>query len=126
MDDEMYREHILDLYRSPHNFGRLAHPDREHRSSNAVCGDDLTLQASVKGGRLSDIRFSGRGCAISMASASLITDKAKGMTIKQAMALGKDDILELLQIPLSPVRLKCALLPLEALQQAIGEHHGDA
>lgn len=116
---EMYREHILDLFSHPHNFGKLQHPTHRCHEFNPLCGDEVTVEVEAKQGKVSSIKFNGKGCAISIASASLVTDRAKGMPLDKAMKLTTEDVLGMLQIPIGPVRLKCALLPLEALQKAI-------
>ena len=123
MDDvlarEMYKEHILDLYKYPHNFGKLEEASHSHRSYNPLCGDDITIQLVITEGKVEQVKFLGRGCAISMASASLLTDEIKGKTVEEVQSLTQEDILEMLQIPIGPVRMKCALLCWEALQEAV-------
>jgi len=116
---EMYKEHILDLYKYPHNFGKLEEASHFHRSYNPLCGDDITIQLVIKDGKVEQVKFLGRGCAISMASASLLTDDIKGKSIEEVRAITKEAILEMLEIPIGPVRLKCALLCWEALQEAV-------
>jgi len=115
----MYREHILDLYKNPSNFGQLKNPTNEHTEYNALCGDEITVHLNIQNGKVKDIKFSGSGCVISMVSASLFTDKIKGMKIDNVKKLSKEDILELLKIKINPARLKCALLPLNAVRGAI-------
>jgi nitrogen fixation NifU-like protein len=118
--DDLYREEILEHYRHPHNFGTLAEPDVVEERHNPLCGDRLTLALSFSDdGRVEDVAFSGRGCAISQASASMLTDDIRGRTIDELRSLGSDDILGLLGIEISPARLKCALLSLETLQHAL-------
>ena len=118
---EMYKEHILDHYKHPHNFGELNEPTMTHHEHNPLCGDDITIEIRVEDKKISDVAFHGHGCAISMASASLVTDKIKGMTLKEVKKLSKEDVLELLAIPISQVRLKCALLSLEVMQKAVNK-----
>ncbi len=124
MDDvlsrQMYQENILEHYKKPQNFGHLAKPTHLYHSHNPLCGDDLTIEIAVVDGKVSDVRFSGVGCAISVASASMLTDEIKGKSVEAVMQMTKDDVLELLQIPIGPVRLKCALLSLETVQKAVG------
>jgi nitrogen fixation NifU-like protein len=124
MDDQlarqMYQEHILDLYKSPHNFGELAAATHVNRAHNPLCGDDFTLRLIVESGKVTDVKFTGVGCAISMAAASLITDKVKGMAVEDVMAITAEDMLDLLQIPIGPVRTKCALLALQGVHAAVG------
>ena len=126
--DNFYRENILDHYRNPRNFGNMEKPDFSFEEENITCGDRIGIQIKIappsKGQNeltaiIKDIKFHGEGCAISMASASMLTDKVKKMDIKSVKNMDKDDILALLQIDLTPSRLKCALLPLEALQKTL-------
>ena len=123
MDDEvarmMYQEHILDLYQHPHNFGNLKDATHKHHEHNPLCGDEVTMQVILKNNKVDQVKFQGKGCAISMASASMLTDKIKGKSVQEIMKLKKEDITEMLNIPLGPVRLKCALLSLETLQKAV-------
>jgi nitrogen fixation protein NifU and related proteins len=118
--DDLYREEILEHYRRPHNFGTLEHPDASHEGSNPLCGDRITMTLAISPeGDVTDVAFTGRGCAISQASASLLTDQVRGRTIVDLEAMGSADVLELLGIEISPARLKCALLSLETLQHAL-------
>jgi len=117
--DDLYRDYILEHYRRPHNFGVLDHPTASHEGANPLCGDRITLQVRVHDGKIDAVGFTGRGCAISQASASLLTDEIKGKSIDAAAHMGSSDILELLGIEISPARLKCALLSLETLQLAL-------
>lgn len=116
MDDQFYREHILDHYKNPRNFGHLDHADIAHEEVNPLCGDVIGMEFAVKQGVIEDVRFHGRGCAISQASASLLTERLKGMTLEDARKLGKDDVVEQLGIEISAARLKCALLSLKVLK----------
>jgi nitrogen fixation protein NifU and related proteins len=115
----MYREHILEHYKSPQNYGALDDPQITYREDNPLCGDDIEIQIALDGDKVSDIRFRGQGCAISQASASLLTEEVKGKTLDQLKAMDKDKVLELLAIPISPVRLKCALLSLSVIQGGV-------
>lgn len=116
---QMYQEHILDLYKNPHNFGSLKNATNSHSENNPLCGDEVTVQLVVKNNKVEEVKFLGRGCAISMASASLLTDKIKDMSVEDVKRIKAEDMLELLNIPIGPVRMKCALLSLETLQKAI-------
>lgn len=115
----MYRDHILAHYRSPQNFGTLESADIMYRDDNPLCGDDIEIQMQLDGTRLADIRFRGQGCAISQASASLLTEDVKGKSLEELQGLEDADVLELLSIPVSPVRKKCALLALHVIQGGI-------
>jgi len=117
--DDLYRDYILEHYRRPHNFGVLDNPTASHEGANPLCGDRITLQVKVHDGKIAGVGFTGRGCAISQASASLLTDEIKGKSIADAKGLGTNDVLDLLGIEISPARLKCALLSLETLQHAL-------
>ena len=125
--DDLYREEILEHYRQPHNFGTLAEPDVVEEGHNPLCGDRLTMSLSFsEDGRVEDVAFTGRGCAISQASASMLTDDSRGRTIAELESLRSDDILGLLGIEISPARLKCALLSLDTLQHALHDHESGA
>jgi nitrogen fixation protein NifU and related proteins len=119
--DDLYRDYILEHYRRPHNFGVLDEPSASFEGSNPLCGDRIMMQVGVRDGVLDQVGFTGRGCAISQASASLLTDEIKGKPVTFAADYRADDLLDLLGIEISPARLKCAMLSLETLQKAIGE-----
>ena len=119
--DDLYRDYILEHYRRPHNFGVLEDANASHEGSNPLCGDRITLQLRLSGGQIAGVGFTGRGCAISQASASLLTDEVKGKSIETAARMTSTDVLDLLGIEISPARLKCALLSLETLQHALGD-----
>lgn len=119
LSDRMYREHILELYKNPQNFGEIEKPSHEHTEYNSNCGDEITVQIKEKDGNVEDVKYHGSGCAISMASASLLTNKMKGMSIEDVKKLKKDDVLELLGIKVNPARMKCALLGLNAVHNSL-------
>ncbi len=118
---DMYQEVILQHYRSPKNFGPLEGASRVGEESNPLCGDHITLRLKVDPAteKIDQVRFEGDGCAISVASASMLTEKVAGLTLGEAGKLTRDDVLKLLGIPLSPVRLKCALTGFVALGRAL-------
>jgi len=118
---EIYKEHILDLYKNPHNKGNLENPTYEFSENNPLCGDEIKIQIILKDNKIADIKFDGVGCAISQASASLLTDKIKNLSINKVKKFSKKDVLKLIKIPISPGRIKCALLPLEAVKGALRE-----
>ena len=115
-DDQFYREYILDHYKNPRNYGRLDSPEISHEEDNPLCGDVVGMDFRVKEGIIEDIRFHGRGCAISQASASLLTERLKGMALDDAKKIDKNDVLGELGIQISPARIKCALLSLKVLK----------
>jgi len=114
----MFTEIIMDYYRHPRNRGKLAAPDAHARDTNPLCGDTLEMSLKVENGIVTEARFDGTGCAISQAAASMLTEQIQGKPLATAKDLNKDDVLGLLNIPISPVRLKCALLGLKVLKLA--------
>jgi nitrogen fixation NifU-like protein len=117
--DDLYRDEILEHYRNPHNFGVLESPTTAKEGANPLCGDRITLMLGINDeGKVEDVAFTGRGCAISQASASMLTDEIKGKSLDEIAQLGRDDVLENLGIEISPARMKCAMLSLETLREA--------
>ena len=114
--DDLYREVILDHYQHPHNHGTLPNPTVTYEDSNPLCGDKIRMDLLVQNGVVIDVRFSGRGCAISQASASMLTDEIKGKSLEEVKKIDKEKILEMIGIPLGPSRIKCALLSLKVLK----------
>ena len=119
--DNLYRDFILEHYRTPHNKGVLDPHDLHFADSNPTCGDELsmTIQLDDAKRHVSDIAFDGRGCAISQASASILTDELRGMTLDELRSIDPKDVLEALGVPIGPARLKCALLSYKVLQGAV-------
>lgn len=115
----LYQDQILDHYRNPRNFGTLEKATHHAEAKNPTCGDSLCMDIAIQNGTISDVRFSGSGCAISQASASLLTEYVKGETVETARALEPNVVLELLGVTLSPARLKCGLLSLETLKKTL-------
>ncbi|MCL4303032.1 MAG: SUF system NifU family Fe-S cluster assembly protein [Anaerolineae bacterium] len=115
--DDFYRENILDHYRHPRNAGKLEHPTHSHEEHNPLCGDVIRLDLHVNEDNIIDqVAFTGKGCAISQASASMLTEMIQGKSLEEAKQIGKEQILEALGIEIGPVRLKCALLSLKVLK----------
>jgi nitrogen fixation NifU-like protein len=122
--DQLYREVILDHYKSPRNHGTIEDADAHAEGQNPLCGDEVSIFVDFEGDTISDVKFSGRGCAISQAATSMLTEMIVGKTATEAAALEKDDLLEEMPIPLTPVRLKCALLGLTTLKMALHKAKG--
>jgi nitrogen fixation NifU-like protein len=117
--DDFYRDYILDHYRNPRNFGTFENADVEAEDLNPLCGDQIRMQLKVDDGVVRDLRFSGKGCAISQASASMLTEAVKGMKLSDVAKLSKDVVLENVGIGISPTRMKCAMLGLRVLKSAV-------
>lgn len=115
----IYREHLIELYKSPKNYGELVAANRKATGHNANCGDEITMHILVKNGNIQDIKFSGSGCVISIVSSSMLTEKLKNMKTSEVKKLSKEDIIKMLNLKLSTSRIKCALLPLEAVKSAL-------
>ena len=125
MTDSIYREIILDHSKNPRNFGELDPADLTAEDTNPLCGDQIRMDLRLDGGVVSDVKFSGRGCAVSLASASILTELVMGRPLDEVRALTKDEVLEEIGIPVSPARMKCALLGFNVLNLslAIGDAH---
>ncbi len=119
--DDLYRDYILEHYRRPHNFGVLEQPSATFEGSNPLCGDRITMQLQVEHGVVTGVGFTGRGCAISQASASLLTDEIKGKPVVEVADFAATDLLDLLGIEISPARLKCAMLSFDSLQHLLDD-----
>lgn len=117
--DSLYREVILEHYREPHHKGRLSAPTTSAEVDNPLCGDRLSIELALQGGRISDVAFTGRGCAISQASASMLSDELIGKSAEEAAALTWRDMIDLLGVEIGPARLKCALLALRGVKLAL-------
>lgn len=121
--DDLYREVILDHYQHPHNHGTLPEPDITFEDSNPLCGDKIRVDLQVKDNIVQQVRFSGKGCAISQASASMLTDELVGKSLDEIKKIDKEFVFQMLGIPLSPSRVKCALLSLKVVKSgAYGIH----
>ena len=116
----MYQENILDHYKNPRNHGKIENASVHHHEYNPLCGDQINLYLIIdENKKVVDVKFDGNGCAISQASASMLSEQVKGKTLEELKKLTKENILEMLGIPISPVRLKCALLSLDTLKNSI-------
>jgi nitrogen fixation NifU-like protein len=117
MDPGIYREQIIDLYEHPLNYGQLEDPNFTYEEDNPLCGDVIRMDVRLgEDGRVAEVAWSGDGCAISQAAASLLTEEIKGLTLDEVKAFSKDTLLELIGVPLSMARVKCALLSLKVLK----------
>lgn len=115
--EDMYRENILDHYQNPRNYGTLDDPDITYEDDNPLCGDVIRLDLKLDDqDRVTEVFFSGEGCAISLASASMLTEEILGKTLEEVRQIGTEEVLDLLGIQLGPVRIKCALLSLKVLK----------
>ena len=124
MSEDIYREIILDHYRNPRNKGRISDPDASFHDSNPLCGDEIDIHLKVEDDVVKDIKFEGRGCAISQASASMLTEMVMNKPLTSVKELGKDDILENIGLMnLGPARIKCALLSLKVLKMGMVEYY---
>ncbi len=122
--EDLYRDNIIDHYQNPRNYGTLEHPDISYEDSNPVCGDEIRMDLQIRDGRVTDARFNGHGCSISQASASMLTEEIIGKTLEEVKQIDKQYLLDMLGIPLGPVRLKCALLSLKVLKAGAYGLHG--
>ncbi|HLD15927.1 MAG TPA: SUF system NifU family Fe-S cluster assembly protein [Candidatus Nanoarchaeia archaeon] len=117
--EDIYRENIMDHYKNPRNFGKLENANIEFHDYNPLCGDEITVQLKTNGDEIKGIKFSGRGCALSMATASILTEEIKGKAIKDVEKLTNEDIFKMIGINVSPSRIKCVLLSLSAIKKGV-------
>jgi nitrogen fixation protein NifU and related proteins len=122
--DQLYREVILDHYKNPRGHGLLDAPDAQAEGQNPLCGDEVTVSVSFDGDTISAVGFEGRGCAISQAATSMLTELVVGRTADEVARMPREELLEEIGIPLSPVRLKCAILGLGVLKVALNKAKG--
>jgi nitrogen fixation protein NifU and related proteins len=126
MSDDIYREIILDHYRNPRNKGKLTNPDVSIHDSNPLCGDEIDIHLKIEEDKIKEIRFEGRGCAISQASVSMLTEMVINKPLNLVKDLAKEDILENIGLTnLGPARIKCALLSLKVLKMAMIKYYTD-
>ncbi len=119
MIEELYREELMDHYNNPRNFGRLADANAKYHDHNPVCGDEVEMQLKIENGMVAEAMFQGKGCAISQAAASMLTEEIRGKSLQQLKQTRNEDVLQMLKINPGPVRIKCALLALKALQKGL-------
>ena len=126
MSDDIYREIILDHYRNPRNKGKIDNPDVVIHDSNPLCGDQIDIYLKVVEGQIKDIKFDGKGCAISQASASMLTEMVMDKPLTNAKDISKDEVLENIGLTnLGPARIKCALLSLKVLKMGMVKYYSD-
>ena len=122
--DQLYREVILDHYKNPRSHGLLDAPDVQAEGQNPLCGDEVTVSLRFDGDTISEVGFEGRGCAISQAATSMLTEIVQGKTADEVARMPKEELLDEIGIPLTPVRLKCAILGLGVLKVALHKGKG--
>lgn len=121
----MYRENILDHYKNPHNRGEIENAEIKFTENNPLCGDVITVNLKLNDHKVEDIKFSGRGCAISQSATSMLTDEIKGKSLEEIKNIDREKIVELLGIDVGPVRTKCAVLGLVAIRNGIKEFENE-
>jgi nitrogen fixation NifU-like protein len=122
--DSLYREVILDHYKNPRGHGVIDPADAEAEGQNPLCGDEVSIAVSFEGDTIADVKFQGRGCAISQAATSMLMDMVKGRSAEEVASMSREELLDEVGIPLTPVRLKCALLGLGVLKLALHKGRG--
>jgi nitrogen fixation protein NifU and related proteins len=122
--DSLYREVILDHYKNPRGHGVIDGADAEAEGQNPLCGDEVSIAVAFDGDTIADVKFQGRGCAISQAATSMLMDMVKGRSAEEVATMSRDELLDEVGIPLTPVRLKCALLGLGVLKLALHKGRG--
>ncbi len=121
----MYREHLMDHYKHPRNHGELESPTVSHTEKNPSCGDTITMDFLIEDGKVKDVRFRGEGCAISMAAASMLAEELPGKKVEQVVLMPRDEMLELIGVPLTTMRVKCGLLALHTAKKALAKNLGE-
>ena len=127
LGSDMYRQQILDHYKNPRNKGEMPDPDFSHTGENPSCGDTITVNVSLEADdeTIEYVTFTGDGCAISQASASMLSERLQGTTLSELEAMGTDDITEMLGVDISPMRIKCAVLARQVAQDGAAMHQGE-
>lgn len=120
--DELYRQVLLEHYKKPKNFGSIQNPDVKHKESNPTCGDVIEMYLSIKDEKVTDIKFQGSGCVICMASASMLTEFLQDKTINEIKKLDRDNVMDIINIELDHVRIKCATLSLHAVKNGLNDY----
>jgi nitrogen fixation NifU-like protein len=127
LGSDMYRQQILDHYKNPRNKGEMPDPDFSHTGENPSCGDTITVNVSLEADNetIEYVTFTGDGCAISQASASMLSERLQGTTLSELEAMGTDDITDMLGVDISPMRIKCAVLARQVAQDGAAMHQGE-
>lgn len=121
-DEDLLAEILLDHYKNPHNYGKIDNASSELTEANPVCGDTVHLSLLIEGDTIKDAKFVGRGCSISQASASMLTDEVKGKKLQEVLDMKEEQLLSLIGIPLGPARERCALLSLNTLKKTVNNY----
>ncbi len=122
--EDMYKEELLEHYRSPSNYGSIANADIRYRDFNPVCGDEIEIFIKARSGRIAEVKFIGKGCAISQAAASILMEHIKGKKLQDAKRMRNEQMLAMIPVKVSHLRIKCGLLALKAVQKGITIHEG--
>lgn len=117
--EDLYRENIMDHYKSPRNFGKLEGADIVFNDYNPLCGDEVTLYVKTGSDQIKEVKFEGRGCALSMASASILTEELNGKSLSEVRTLTQEAVLKMVGVDVSPSRIKCVMLALSALKKGM-------
>ncbi|NHN60523.1 MULTISPECIES: Fe-S cluster assembly sulfur transfer protein SufU [Halorussus] len=127
MGSDMYRQQILDHYKNPRNYGELEEPTFSHAGENPMCGDEITIdvQLDEDDETIERVAFRGDGCAISQASASMLTGELRGMSVAEMRGLDRDDVIDMLGVDISPMRVKCAVLAEKVVQDGADIYEGE-
>lgn len=120
-ESDIYRQYIIDLYKNPVNYGKLARCNRRAEASNPLCGDEITVYVREADGKIAGISFEGQGCAISRAASCVATELVKGKTVKEALAISDEQVISALGVAVSAARLKCALLGISTIRAALSK-----
>lgn len=124
-DNDMQAEIVLEHYRDPHNYGKIENASVSLTESNPVCGDTVNISLLIEDGVVKEVKFVGKGCSISQASASMLTDRVVGKTLEELKGMEEDNIIDMIGLKLGPSREKCALLSFNTLQKCISHYEGD-
>jgi len=125
MGSDMYRQQILDHYKNPRNYGELEDPTYTHVGENPMCGDEITVDVALEDGTIERVAFRGDGCAISQAAASMLSERLQGASVEELQEMDRDDVIEMLGVEISPMRVKCAVLAEKVAQDGYEIYEGE-